>query len=244
MALSTLAIDIGNTRIKLGFFTNNDLVEIITLTGIHEVEEALHNKVINHAVLSSVGAGADAVATLLRKKNIEVLRVSHQTRFPFQLNYNTPQTLGMDRVAAVAGAQHFFPNMNCLVIDAGTCITFDFITADGRYEGGAISPGLDMRLRAMHEFTQKLPLPNLNWPISFEGKSTEQSLLSGVCIGVVDEILGRIERYSKQYGQIQPVICGGNADLLAKHIKNNIFAQPALVLFGLNQILQFHVNKG
>lgn len=244
MALRTLAIDIGNTRIKLGFFLGNELMEMDTLNAIQELDVALENKQINHAVISSVGVGADEVVEFLSKKGIQVLRVSHQTLLPFQLNYATPHTLGMDRVAAVAGAQHFFPNTNCLVIDVGTCITFDFISAVGIYEGGAISPGLDMRLRAMHEFTQKLPQPELNWPASFEGKSTEQSLLSGVCIGVVDEIEGRIARYAGQYGQIQPVICGGNTDLLAKHIKNNIFAQPALVLFGLNQILQFHVNKG
>jgi type III pantothenate kinase len=150
----------------------------------------------------------------------------------------------MDRVAGVAAAQHLFPNKNCLVIDAGTCITYDFLSKDSVYTGGAIAPGIQMRLKAMHEFTHKLPQPELTWPVDFEGKSTNQALLSGVCLGVADEIIGKIERYIQRYGNVQVLLCGGNSVMLAKHIKNNIFAVPSLVLEGLNQILLFHVKKG
>lgn len=237
-----LAIDIGNTRTKVAFFEVNKLMHEQIIDNENQWHALIKNFKPQYAVMSAVGAGADAVSAILSALKVSLLQVNYQTPFPFTINYNTPQTLGMDRVAAIAAAQFLYPNKNCLVIDAGTCITYDFISANSSYQGGAIAPGMHMRLQAMHEFTHKLPLPNLNWPEDFEGKSTEQSLLSGVCIGVADEINGRIARYSERYGQLQVIICGGNSHLLAKHIKNNIFAAPSLVLMGLNQILLFNVK--
>jgi type III pantothenate kinase len=237
-----LAIDIGNTRTKVAFFEVNKLMHEQIIDNENQWHALIKNFKPQYAVMSAVGAGADAVTAILSVLKVSLLQVNYQTPLPFTINYNTPQTLGMDRVAAIAAAQFLYPNINCLVIDAGTCITYDFISADSSYQGGAIAPGMHMRLQAMHEFTHKLPLPNLNWPEDFEGKSTEQSLLSGVCIGVTDEINGRIARYTERYGQLQVIICGGNSHLLAKHIKNNIFAAPSLVLMGLNQILLFNVK--
>lgn len=237
-----LAIDIGNSRTKVAFFEVNKLMHEQIIDNENQWHALIKNFKPQYAVMSAVGAGADAVSAILSALKVSLLQVNYQTPFPFTINYNTPQTLGMDRVAAIAAAQFLYPNKNCLVIDAGTCITYDFISANSSYQGGAIAPGMHMRLQAMHEFTHKLPLPNLNWPEDFEGKSTEQSLLSGVCIGVADEINGRIARYSERYGQLQVIICGGNSHLLAKHIKNNIFAAPSLVLMGLNQILLFNVK--
>ena len=237
-----LAIDIGNTRTKVAFFEVNKLMHEQIIDNENQWHALIKNFKPQYAVMSAVGAGADAVTAILSALKVSLLQVNYQTPLPFTINYNTPQTLGMDRVAAIAAAQFLYPNINCLVIDAGTCITYDFISADSSYQGGAIAPGMHMRLQAMHEFTHKLPLPNLNWPEDFEGKSTEQSLLSGVCIGVADEINGRIARYTERYGQLQVIICGGNSHLLAKHIKNNIFAAPSLVLMGLNQILLFNVK--
>lgn len=244
MDLTTLAIDIGNTRIKLGLFNNNQFLAEYIINNHSELTLFLTQHKIGQAVMCSVGIGADEVFNLLHSHQISVLRVTHQTKFPFSIAYQTPQTLGMDRVAAIAGAKHFFGTKNCLVIDAGTCVTYDFITAAGIYQGGAISPGLEMRLKAMHQFTQKLPKPDLAWPDNMEGLTTNQSLLSGACVGLVDEINGRIERYEAKYGEVVTLICGGDAQLLAKHTKNNIFAQPSLVLYGLNQIVQFNANKG
>ncbi len=237
-----LAIDIGNTRTKVAFFEANKLMHEQIIDNENQWQALIKNFKPQYAVMSAVGAGADAVSAILSALKVSLLQVNSQTPFPFTINYNTPQTLGMDRVAAIAAAQFLYPNKNCLVIDAGTCITYDFISADSSYQGGAIAPGMHMRLQAMYEFTHKLPLPNLNWPEDFEGKSTEQSLLSGVCIGVADEINGRIARYIERYGQLHVIICGGNSHLLAKHIKNNIFAAPSLVLMGLNQILLFNVK--
>lgn len=240
----TLAIDIGNTRIKAAVFNQHYLVEEIIISQTNDLEIFINNHKPQHAVMCAVGQGADEVAKFITQQNMPLLRVTYQTNFPFVVQYQTPETLGMDRLAGIAAAQHLYTTQNCLVIDAGTCITYDFISAIGNYQGGAISPGLTMRLKAMHEFTHKLPEPELTWPDDFEGKSTHHSLLSGVCFGVADEINGKITRYTQHYGHLQVLLCGGDAVMLAKHIKNNIFAAPSLVLMGLNQILLFNVNKG
>lgn len=239
----TLAIDIGNTRAKAAVFNGNNLVHEQALEN-GDLERIIREYTPQHAVLSSVGKIAEEISAVLGSMQVPLLMVTYQTPFPFRIEYDTPETLGMDRVAGVAAAQFLFPSTHCLVIDAGTCITYDFIAADGVYKGGAISPGLSMRLKAMHEFTQKLPQPALGLPADFEGKSTVQSLLSGAVAGTVDEINGRIGRYMQRYGTLQVLLCGGDASLLAEQLKNNIFAAPSLVMTGLNQILSFHVNKG
>jgi type III pantothenate kinase len=240
----TLAIDIGNTRTKAAAFNQNELIAEVHLHQPDDLPVFLQTQQPVHAVMCAVGAGADEIAEVILSHQIPLLRVTHQTAFPFIVQYKTPQTLGMDRVAGIAAAQHLYPQQNCLVIDAGTCITYDFLSEKNQYTGGAIAPGLQMRLKAMHEFTLKLPQPDLIWPEDFEGQSTNDALLSGVCFGVADEINGKIERYTQRYGPLQVLLCGGNTAMLAKHIKNNIFAVPSLVLVGLNQILLFHVNKG
>ena len=230
-----LVIDIGNTRAKLAVFAGDEIIH--ESQQINDIPHLIKTYQVERAIICSVGADYSVANALL---TVPTLILNHETPLPFQVNYETPQTLGMDRVAGVAGAMQLFPNQSCLVIDAGTCITYDFISSDGIYSGGAISPGLHMRFKAMHEFTAKLPLPELVWPNDFEGKSTRDSLLSGVCLGLADEINGRIARYSQRFGPIQVIICGGDANLLKQHIKNNIFAAPSLVMFGLNQILKFN----
>jgi type III pantothenate kinase len=240
----TLAIDIGNTRTKVAVFNQNELIAEVHLHQLDDLPVFLQTQQPDYAVMCAVGAGADEIAEVILSHQIPLLRVTHQTVFPFIIQYKTPQTLGMDRVAGIAAAQYLYPHKNCLVIDAGTCITYDFLSENNQYTGGAIAPGLQMRLKAMHEFTLKLPQPDLIWPEDFEGQSTNDALLSGVCFGLADEINGKIERYTQRYGPLQVLLCGGNAAMLAKHIKNNIFAVPSLVLVGLNQILLFHVNKG
>jgi type III pantothenate kinase len=240
----TLAIDIGNTRTKAAVFNQNELMVEEFIYHPDDLRLFIQTQHPKHAVMCAVGDGADELAEVILNYQIPLLRVTHKTAFPFVVQYKTPQTLGMDRIAGIAAAQYFFPRKNCLVIDAGTCITYDFLSKDDQFTGGAISPGLQMRLRAMHEFTHKLPYPELIWPEDFEGQLTNDALLSGVCFGVADEINGKIERYSQRYGTLQLLLSGGNTAMLAKHIKNNIFAVPSLVLVGLNQILLFHVNKG
>jgi type III pantothenate kinase len=162
---------------------------------------------------------------------------------PFFIDYGTPQTLGMDRVAAVAGALYHFPGQASLVIDMGTCVTYDFINKEGHYLGGAISPGLKMRLRAMHDYTQKLPLAELSdAPEEFIGSSTVACLQSGAYFGLLGEINDTVERYEGRFGTLNVLLCGGDTPLFDKHTKKSIFAAPDLVLFGLHKILQLHAT--
>lgn len=241
--MKTLAVDIGNTQMKAAVF-HHDHMEDLFVFGQREPEQLLH--VIRqyrptHSVMSAVGRGADEAAAVLAQ-HTHLLRVTHHAKFPFSIAYKTPETLGMDRVAGVAAAMALYPNTNCLVIDAGTCITYDLLTAAGVYSGGAISPGLHMRLRAMHEFTAKLPLPLFTEPADFIGRSTSESLLSGAFYGMLNEINETIARYNERFSNLQVLLCGGDAHLFDKHIKKDVFAARFLVLQGLNQILKFNVQ--
>lgn len=238
-----LAIDIGNTRIKTAIFNQSELIST-TSVRIEELVDYALESAIKNVVISSVGAEVDSLALQLKNSGFGVLLVNGQTLLPFANLYKTPQTLGIDRIAAIAGAQFIFPEKNCLVIDAGTCITYDAISLHGEYKGGAISPGLTLRFKALHQFTNKLPLVEPRWLTQLEGNSTEESILAGVCIGLIDEINEKIKRYEQQYHEIQVILTGGDADFLGKHLKSNIFATPLLVLQGLNQILLFNVKKG
>ncbi|MCC5648142.1 type III pantothenate kinase [Nostoc sp. CHAB 5824] len=241
--MKTLAVDIGNTQVKAAIF-KGDHMEDLFVFGPKEPEQLMH--VIRqyqpeHSVMSAVGRGADEVATILAQ-HTKLFRVTHLSKFPFSIGYLTPETLGMDRVAGVAAAQALYPQINCLVIDAGTCITYDLLTAEGVYSGGAISPGLQMRLRAMHEFTAKLPLPVFIEPSDFIGRSTSESLISGAFYGMLNEINETIARYNQRFSNLQVLLCGGDVHLFDKHIKKDVFAARFLVLQGLNQILKFNVQ--
>jgi type III pantothenate kinase len=156
---------------------------------------------------------------------------------PIQIRYATPETLGVDRIAAACGAIALFPGKNCLAIDAGTCITYDFIDHAGNYWGGGISPGIEMRLKAMHTFTTRLPLVKVNQQASLIGNSTESCLQSGALFGVLGEIEGIIQKYDQNYQELKVIICGGDISLFENQLKPTIFAAPDLVLMGLNRIL-------
>jgi type III pantothenate kinase len=235
----TLCIDIGNTKTKAAVF--NDAILLELFTDSIDIHHILATYPITHSILSSVGNEQQELELLLAKST-SFVKLSPGTPLPFHNAYATPNTLGMDRVAAIAGAMHFFPGTACLVIDMGTCITFDFITADAQYLGGAISPGASMRLKAMHQFTQKLPDLSFKSADTFIGNSTETSMLSGTFYGILGEIEETIHRYEEQFGFIQVITCGGDSPVFDKHIKRNIFAAPFLVLYGLNKILTFHVR--
>jgi type III pantothenate kinase len=240
--MSNISIDIGNTLSKVGIFEgevllknasfpNEDLQAIKAYVGANQAE---------HIILSSVAKSSSELVNIL-KGVAPIILLSHETPLPFSNNYKTPQTLGMDRVAGVAGALHFFPNTNCLVIDAGTCITYDFVSKEGIYQGGSISPGLHMRLKAMHEFTGKLPLLTYQEIEDWIGKDTQTSMLTGVIWGMLNEINGFITRYDEAFGELKVIITGGDAPKFVKHLKNNVFAEPNLLLFGLNKILKINV---
>jgi len=238
-----LVVDIGNTRAKAGIFHLNQLVEKTTFDAndADALRLLIQQYAPTHSILCSVSGEYAEIKELLKQRTA-FFELTHHLQVPFFIDYNTPHTLGMDRVAAVAGAQHFFPVQSSLVIDMGTCVTYDFITADYHYLGGAIAPGLRMRLRAMHEQTQKLPLIEMEEIQDFIGKSTKDSMLSGAYFGLLGEINDTIARYEERFGAIQVVHCGGDASLFDKQTKKSIFAAPDLVLFGLHKILEFHAT--
>jgi type III pantothenate kinase len=151
--------------------------------------------------------------------------------------------LGADRIALVAGAIEIYDKQNVLVIDAGTCITYDFITAKNEYLGGGISPGMGIRFRSLNTFTQKLPLIEYREEFQLIGKNTENSILSGVLNGVICEIDGIIEKYKENFGELQIILSGGNTIFFDKRLKNNIFAFPKLLLYGLNSILNYNAQN-
>ncbi|MEZ4902933.1 MAG: type III pantothenate kinase [Spirosomataceae bacterium] len=184
---------------------------------------------------------------MLQQAGVHVLQLSPTLPLPIQKNYDTPATLGADRLAAAVGAKVLFPNDHCLVIDMGTCVTYDWVSAAATFEGGIISPGLRMRFQAMHTFTKRLPLievmpqATLLWP-SLLGKSTQTAMESGAFNGLLAEMEGFIQRYQQERGECQVLLCGGDGPLFENSLKSRIFAAPNLVLIGLNRILQYNVN--
>ena len=162
---------------------------------------------------------------------------------PIQNLYSTPETLGVDRIAAVCGAQTTFPNEKCLVIDMGSCITYDYLNEKGEYHGGSISPGLNMRFKAVHTFTAKLPLVKPLADPALIGTTTASNIQSGVINGLTEEIKGIISLYQHKFGNIRVILCGGDAHFFENKLKGVIFAIPELVLIGLNSILSHNVNR-
>ena len=232
-----LVLDIGNSSIKAGLFNESVLIETRRLHDLKELPALFDMKQVEFIAICSVG---------IQQKDIDIenifMFVDASTPMPFSINYNTPLTLGSDRLAAVAGANALFPDRHCLVIDSGTCLTFEVITNNNEYQGGAISPGIDMRFKAMHNYTASLPLVEADTSFDLIGKSTIDCMKSGVLNGFVNEINGVIEQYQARFENLQIILCGGNLHLFESKVKASIFVQPDLVLLGLNTILEYNVG--
>ncbi|MDP1727058.1 MAG: type III pantothenate kinase [Bacteroidota bacterium] len=241
--MKSLVIDIGNTRMKTGVFFENKLLQYDEIPW--EQEDKIIDIVIEYGIskilLSNVSLHTPKVLNQL-KTEIQILFLDKDTHLPFINNYKSKDTLGSDRKALVAGASHFYEARNCLIIDAGTCITYDLLTDKGEYLGGNISPGLQMRLQAMNHFTGKLPLPVWNVPDEIMGSDTEHCLLSGAFYGLLGEIQYFISHYEKEFKNLKVLLTGGDASILAKPIKKSIFVHEHLLLYGLNKILIEHVK--
>jgi type III pantothenate kinase len=238
-----LCIDIGNTRSKYAVFDKDQLVaegvwSKVSVTAIRKVEKEY--PLIQRIIVSTVTLLDKKLKSEIQKNTKQYLLLDHKTAIPIQNKYETPKTLGKDRLSAVIGATAVFPKRNCLVIDAGTCIKYDFINAEGVYRGGSISPGVQMRLKAMHHFTAKLPLVKTSENDEFIGKNTREAILSGAQHGALAEIKGMIAAYVEKYGRIKVIITGGDAIFFANRMKRRIFVSPNLVLIGLNRILSFN----
>lgn len=237
-----LIIDIGNTRAKLALFKDEELfhIEIVTHDDfLLSVLKLIEKHDVKRGIISSViFLEKDEIAEISEK--IQLIELNSELKLPFINNYGTPKTLGVDRMALVAAAVNEFPNKNVLVIDAGTCITYDFVSADKEYSGGAISPGLEMRYKALHEFTSKLPLLSRKDEIQVIGNSTEESMHSGVVHGILGEIHNFVALYKKKNDLLTIVLTGGDTNYLANKLKIDIFAQPNFLLKGLNTILIYN----
>ncbi|MBJ6366496.1 type III pantothenate kinase [Snuella sedimenti] len=239
-----LVIDVGNSFVKLAVFNNDDLVEkrIIAIEAILDQIATLGAKYeIDKTIISSVGEIEKNVLDYIHR-NFDVMVLSTVTKLPFLNLYKTPSTLGIDRIALVSAAVSQFPNKNALIIDAGTCITYDFITADTKYLGGAISPGIRMRYRSLNDLTANLPLLETEEPENLIGNSTNSAIHSGVVNGILREIDGLIEEYRLKYPDLTVILTGGDANFLSKQLKSSIFANSNFLLQGLNYILKFNSN--
>lgn len=235
-----LIVDFGNTSAKAGLFEGEELLKSFRDLSGEQLEELSSAHHPEHIWVASVGPEQEEITEWLGE-NVEFF--TQNTGLPFNNDYKTPETLGHDRIAGVAGATFRFPGLNCLVIDAGTCITYDLITAENHYMGGAITPGLTMKSRAMHIFTARLPLIELINEPPLTGASTTESLQSGVLNGTLGEMQYFIDRYSAQYPQLHTLICGGDAKYFENKLKGAIFAAPELVLHGLNRIFLYNANE-
>lgn len=236
-----LCIDIGNTYIKLGIFEGDKLLAFKSYKRLLVRELLALRKSYSWSRVIVSASGTIPLVLLKHLKNNYPLEVlDHRTKLPFINTYKTPKTLGRDRIAGVAGAQSEFPGKSCLIIDMGTCITYDIIDMNGNYLGGNISPGVELRLKAMHTFTSKLPLVKRGKADNLIGNSTTSALQIGATGGVFHEINSFIEHAKKLYKGLNVILTGGDAHFFADKLKTKIFVNPNLVLIGLNQILTNH----
>ncbi len=205
------------------------------------LDQWIGKRKIENAAVSTTSGINKKIEQILRNRYY-YLRLSHETALPIVNGYKTPETLGRDRLAAIVAANDLFPQKNCLVIDAGTCITYDFIDKLKKYYGGSITPGIEMRLKAMNTFTAKLPLVAQKKLSATIGNDTVSSIRIGAQHGATLEIKGNIQDYTTLFGSLQVLLTGGDAKYFARNLKTQIFVNQNLVLIGLNKILNYNVQ--
>ena len=230
-----LCIDIGNTNIKSAFFLDDNLHDLTY--GVDELREKAQNRNFTSIICSVRKSIPESINSIISKSEKNIY-LSPTLKIPLKIVYNTPHTLGMDRIAAAMGAKKYFPEENCIVIDAGTCITSDFVDKYYNFLGGNISPGINMKIRAMHHFTDSLPLVEIRNNKGLLGKSTKEALQNGALKGTIWEISALIKQINKKYGKSKVIFTGGDAKYFVNCFKSSIFANPNLVLEGLNEILK------
>jgi type III pantothenate kinase len=239
-ALNTV-IDAGNSHVKIAWFKDSTLVETHIFQGFtQQIISHLEENNARHILISSViEIPADFFTPL---KETTIIYLDHNTPLPIHNRYQSPQTLGYDRLANAVGAVTLFPNQNSLIIDCGTCLKFDFINLHHQYMGGAISPGFSMRFKAMHDYTHKLPFIESQRTENLVGTTTKESMVSGAFNGMLAEIRGIAEQYRFEFNNVNAILTGGDHRYFADALKNNIFANPDLTLIGLNSILNHNLN--
>ncbi|MCK9618120.1 MAG: type III pantothenate kinase [Lentimicrobiaceae bacterium] len=240
-----LVIDIGNTLTKIAFYRGNTLEELFVQKSLSVfLLKKLQKQYpqTRAAIISSVKAYPVAVKQFLKNHYIFVDNPK-DISLPLQISYKTPDTLGNDRLAASVAAKALYPSENVLIIIAGSCITYDMVSREEIYLGGAISPGLQMRYKALHTFTGKLPLVVHKPFAKIIGETTEESIMSGVINGMTAEIDGMTNYYKNLFTPLKVILSGGDMEYFEKRLKNNIFAIPNIVLTGLNHLLTVYLEK-
>lgn len=239
---TTICFDFGNTRLKYGVFDGDALIHSGSLSheSVHDsLREVLEKYTPGDTLLSSVISHDREIEDLLTAKSRFIL-LNEQTKIPFTTPVAKPATIGADRLALMAYAAVNFPAKNVLVIALGSCITYNFLNKYGSFLGGGISPGMDMRLKSLHDLTANLPLVKVNWNFPLVGYDTRTNILSGVLLGMACEIDGIIDKYREKYLNFNVHLTGGNCADFVPHLKNKIFADPSLILKGLYAISKFN----
>lgn len=208
----------------------------ISLKDVHEALKDQNN--IDACILCSVIVHPIEIDDYLGQ-TFPFIKFTQQTPVPLENEYTSKETLGLDRLASSVGANSLFPNEDLLIVDFGTCIKYDFVT-NGAYQGGSIAPGMQMRFKALHNFTDQLPFIEPKEELIRTGKTTEESILSGVMFGISAEVKGIVNHYREHYQQLKVIFTGGDAHYFENVLKNNIFAAPNLVSRGLNEVLNYN----
>ena len=236
-----LALDIGNSFLKAGIFKNNNLINYCEFNREYysNLKSILDKTPITHSIVSNVTESNNQLIELLSKKT-NLIKFNSSLKLPFKNRYQTKNTLGKDRIALVSNASKEYPKENVLLIDLGSCITFDFLNSKNEYLGGSISPGLSMRYKSLNSYTANLPLINPKEIDYFIGKNTEDSIHSGIINGIVGELNSTIDKYKSQFKEIRIILTGGDSKFLFNRIKNSIFANSNFLIFGLNFLIELN----
>lgn len=240
-----LCIDQGNSRTKVALFKDGVIVKNLlyrSFTSV-DVERLFSLYPVTNSIVSSVANMEPAVINALSRLSQKFVLFDHLTPLPIANGYQTPETLGHDRIAAAVGAAHLSPGQNLLIVDAGSAVTYDFFSAEHGYQGGNIAPGIKMRLTALNQMTKRLPKvevePDVLMPLF--GKNTKEAIVAGVVRGLVYEVKGYMRQLREQKITFTTYVTGGHAPYILNAIKKNVVGEPHLVLIGLNCILEYSV---
>jgi type III pantothenate kinase len=239
-----LIVDIGNTYLKIALFEKNNLIEKFFFhhNYFDNIKNILSKNPVKNSIISNVSEINDELISFLNE-NTRLVLLKDILKFPFKNTYSSKETLGQDRIALVSSASYQFSDENVLIIDAGTCITYDFKNHNNEYMGGGISPGIKMRFKSLNLFTSKLPLIDVFDDFDLIGNNTKKSLASGVVNGTIMEINGIIQQYHDKFENIRIILTGGDSKFLLKRIKNTIFADQNFLIKGLNYLLEANIKK-
>ena len=241
-----LVIDIGNSRTKIALFNAHDLmfnvpIDHLTVDHVRMLKE--EHPQLTRAVLSSVKPYDEDLKHVLQDEFYQFLELDHHTELPIENLYETPETLGKDRLAAAIGANELFPDQNLLVIDAGTAITYDLVSEKNQFIGGNISPGLEMRFKALNHYTGKLPLVTYKDDFEPIGRNTTDAIRAGVQSGILYEMAQNIDFFNRNYQNLHIIMTGGDSNFFDKKLNYSIFVHFNLTLIGLNRILEHNAKN-